>query len=330
MAMSLEAESCSLALQRDRAQQPVAAPRWIVWSLKAAAIYNVAWGLFIICFPLAVWPWLGMEPPRYPQLWQCIGMIVGVYGLGYWIAASDPARHWPIVFVGWLGKFLGPIGFVWAALRGELPWAFGLVNIGNDLIWWIPFTAALYFAWRANAASEQGVPRLSLEESLRTVRSQRGRTLTELSSGNNVLVLFIRHAGCTFCRQALADIAAIRQRLDERGVRLAVVHMSNVSTADALLAHYGLADVDHFSDPARRMYRAFDLSRAAWWQLFGPRVWGRGLKSILRNGQGAIDGDGFQMPGAFVVRDARILAAFRHETAADRPDYLQLIGAASA
>ena len=40
------------------------------------------------------------EFPRYPQIWQCVGMIVGVYGVGYLVAASDPLRHWPIVLVG--------------------------------------------------------------------------------------------------------------------------------------------------------------------------------------------------------------------------------------
>jgi len=173
-----------------------------------------------------------------------------------------------------------------------------------------------------------GAPPLSLEDALHTPRSQRGRTLAELSSNQAVLLLFIRHAGCTFCREALADTSRIHERLNEHGVKLAVVHMSTNSTADALLARFGLADADHFSDPGRRIYRAFELSRASWWQLFGPRVWGRGLASILRNGQGAIDGDGFQMPGAFVLRDARIVAAYRHETAADRPNYLQLLGIA--
>jgi hypothetical protein len=77
-------------------------------------------------------------------------MIVGVYGVGYWIAASDPYRHWPIVLVGLLGKVLGPIGLPLAVWKGELPWTFGIHNITNDLIWWVPFTVILHGAWRAN------------------------------------------------------------------------------------------------------------------------------------------------------------------------------------
>jgi hypothetical protein len=111
--------------------------------LRAAAIYNLAWGAAVVLFPLAPFRWAGMDLPNYPELWQCIGMIVGVYGVGYWIAASDPRRHWPIVLVGLLGKILGPIGFVSAAARGTLPWVAGWTIVTNDLIWWLPFIGIL-------------------------------------------------------------------------------------------------------------------------------------------------------------------------------------------
>lgn len=107
--------------------------------LIAAAVYNLTWGLLVVLFPLAPFRWAGMTPPNYPELWQCLGMIVGVYGIGYGIAATDPMRHWPIVLVGLLGKVFGPIGFLGAALRGRLPWSFGLTILTNDLIWWLPF-----------------------------------------------------------------------------------------------------------------------------------------------------------------------------------------------
>ena len=64
---------------------------------------------------------------------------------------GDPLRHWPIVLVGLLGKVLGPIGFLHAAVTGTLPWRFGVVNIFNDLIWWVPFSLLLLAAgkrWR--------------------------------------------------------------------------------------------------------------------------------------------------------------------------------------
>jgi len=125
------------------------APKWMSVVLYLAGGYNLAWGAFTIIFPHAVFDAMGVERPNYPGLWQCIGMIVGVYGVGYIIAARDPLRHWPIVLVGLLGKIFGPVGFVdQAVLKQQFPLSFGLTIITNDLIWWIPFALILRAARR--------------------------------------------------------------------------------------------------------------------------------------------------------------------------------------
>ena len=122
--------------------------KWMSHVLRAAGAYNALWGAWAVLFPGAIFEWNGIPPLNYPEIWQCVGMIVGVYGAGYWIAARDPLVHWPIVLVGLLGKVLGPIGFLGAALQGRLPWSFGWTNLTNDLIWWIPFTLILLEARR--------------------------------------------------------------------------------------------------------------------------------------------------------------------------------------
>lgn len=115
--------------------------------LKAAGIYNILWGTLVILFPYFFFDLAHMERPNYPELWQCVGMIVGVYGIGYWIAANDPIRHYPIILVGFLGKILGPIGFVQALWSGKFTGIFGINIIFNDLIWWIPFYWILKKKW---------------------------------------------------------------------------------------------------------------------------------------------------------------------------------------
>ncbi len=130
------------------------APKWMSGQLKAAAVYNIIWGGFVIFFPHLQFEWLGMDQPRYPGFWQCIGMIVGVYGLGYWWAAKNPFHHWPIVAVGFLGKIFGPIGFLEAILTGKLPLAFGINIIFNDLIWWPSFFLIMKGSWEY--AKERG------------------------------------------------------------------------------------------------------------------------------------------------------------------------------
>jgi hypothetical protein len=92
-------------------------PLWMTWALMAPAFYNFLWGAWAVLFPNAYFDWAGMQRPIYPEIWQCVGMLVGVYGVGYAIAAFDPFRHWPIVLVGLMGKVLGPIGFAQASGR---------------------------------------------------------------------------------------------------------------------------------------------------------------------------------------------------------------------
>lgn len=122
-------------------------PNWHFYVLMAAGIYNLVWGAVAVLFPLETFRFFQMPPPAYPEFWQCIGMIVGVYGFGYMVAASDSARHWPIVMVGFLGKIFGPMGFAQALYTGALPLAFGINIIFNDVIWWIPFFLILKHAY---------------------------------------------------------------------------------------------------------------------------------------------------------------------------------------
>ena len=130
-------------------------PRWAKPVLLLAAAYNLVFGALAVLFPHAWFTFANLPVPNYPSLWQCIGMIVGVYGIGYAIAAFAPLRHWPIVLVGFAGKVFGPLGFLDAAMRGDLPWRCGWLLVTNDLIWWVPFTALLAHAWRAHR-SERG------------------------------------------------------------------------------------------------------------------------------------------------------------------------------
>lgn len=155
-------------------------PRWHRKLLKVAAIYNLAWGAIAIVFPMAVFQLAGMDPlPNYPEFWQCIGMIVGVYGIGYWIAARDPVRHWPIVLVGLLGKIMGPLGFLQSVINERLPLSLGLTIMTNDLLWWIPFGLIL---WNARQQSLPASAKQMTEDTPELVSFASNRRAPEHSS----------------------------------------------------------------------------------------------------------------------------------------------------
>ncbi len=108
-------------------------------TLRLAALYNIIWGAWVVLFPNHFFELVGMEFPLHTMIWQGMGMVIGVYGLGYWWAAQDPLTHWPIVAVGFLGKIFGPIGFFVNYAQGIVPFEFIYTLFTNDFIWWIPF-----------------------------------------------------------------------------------------------------------------------------------------------------------------------------------------------
>jgi hypothetical protein len=180
--------------------QPDRAPRWMGVVLALAALYNVTWGTLVVFFPEPMYRLGGMgEPPGLPlhntALWQCIGMIVGVYGVGYAIAARYPFRHWPIVLVGFLGKLFGPIGVLRSVHAGQLAAAAAWTNLFNDLVWLPPFGLILYRAYRDWVEQGNRPPEAPLEDLLEQAKSQDGASLMALSRRAPVLLVFLRHFG---------------------------------------------------------------------------------------------------------------------------------------
>lgn len=270
-------------------------------------------------FPLAWFEWAGMAAPNYPQLWQCIGMIVGVYGAAYACAAMDPIRLWPITMVGLLGKVLGPVGFLQAALNGTLPWRFGWVLVANDLIWWVPFALILHGSWKWFLEE----PNRTHSPAWQRALTEHGEAVGEISFGQPVLLVVLRHAGCPFCREALSELARLRPALENQGVRIVLAHMGTPKVGASMAARYGLDDLDRVADPNRLLYHALGLRRASLSQLLGPRVWWRGFfAGILRgHGIGLIRNDGFQMGGVFLLHQGRIVRKFKYSRVSDQPDF---------
>ncbi|MBU6237638.1 MAG: redoxin domain-containing protein [Planctomycetes bacterium] len=307
-------------------------PTWPRFVLRIAAIYNLLWGTWVILFPNHLFDWTGIARPNYPGIWQCVGMIVGVYGVGYWFAASDFRRHWPIVLVGFLGKIFGPIGFIQSALTGALPWSWGLTIVTNDLIWWIPFGAMLYLAFKDNTdPKRRSSDTWSLDEANHKAVASNGQGLAEISRGRDVLVVFLRHAGCTFCRETLDELSKRREEWTAKKIQPAVVHMGSPDEGSAMMARWGLSDIPHISDPECRLFQAYHLPRGTFGQLFGLRVWIEGFRAAILKGYGfgKLVGDGFQMSGACLIRDGRIVSAAPSRDAADSCPWKPLLAAHS-
>ena len=270
-----------------------------------------------------------MEMPNYPELWQCIGMIVGVYGIGYWAAATNPYKHWAIVLVGLLGKVLGPLGFAKALIELRFPLSFGANIITNDLIWWIPFALILqqtYAHWRKLDDDDTLIYHGQHAITFRHLKSQDGETVVELSQDYPLMLVFLRHIGCTFCRSMLHDLRDNIAYLESIGFNVALVHMSDENEeTHAFFEQYSLGELPRFSDKERVLYKSVGLNRGTLSQLFGWDSFRKGIPAILDgDGLGPLEGDGFQLSGVVVLHKGIILKVDAHVNASDTTDFIEL------
>lgn len=306
---------------------------WLRGSLLFAGIYNIMWGTLVVLFPDLLWQQMHMPAPNYPELWQCIGMIIGVYGVGYIITSYNPIRYWPMVLVGLLGKIFGPIGFLLALQKGHLPMSFGWTILLNDIIWWIPFSIILYKVYQQFVLETRPLEdELMFEDEFKNVTTNKGWKLEDMSHHWPVVIVFLRHFGCTFCREAMNDLAHLQHEFKKEGKALVLVHMSSDEEADQVLTEFGFDNVQHISDKDRKLYRYFGLRRGFFSQVFGLKTWVRGVHAGLFKGYGIgrLYGDGFQMPGVFLYHKGKVKKKFIHHSAADVPDYRQFIAATVA
>lgn len=164
---------------------------------------------------------------------------------------------------------------------------------------------------------------MSAEQAIAEARTQSGHTLAELSFQTKVLVVFLRHSGCPFCRQTLSELARVRQQLADANTRLVIVHQDTPERGAAWIGRYDLGDCEQISDPQAELYHYFQLGKARWWDLLGPHTWWAGFKATLlqMHGVGKIVGDVKQLTGAFLIRDGKIIKAFRQSYSSDQADY---------
>ena len=285
-------------------------------TLLVAAVVHVAVGIALLVDPslLIDLGWSGEEDSFAIRL---LGGVDAAVGFGYAVASMAPLRYWPMVLVG---LFENALTLIAALVSGA--WTVAGISAG----WLIPLAIILGRTSR-DFIDEVGAPAADpRERAMLRAQSQDGYSLFELSQLRPTLLVFLRHAGCTFCREAASDIARLRPEIERGGAGVVFVTMSPEPEAQSFFERYGLADVPRISDPECRLYRAFDLKRGGWRDMLGWTVWKRGFQAGVLDGHGVgpTEGDAFRMPGVFLVHEGKVVRGFRHDGPADRPDYLKL------
>lgn len=123
----------------------------------------------------------------------------------------------------------------------------------------------------------------------------------------------------------MSDIARMRTHIEETGTRIVLGHMGSDEGFHEFAQRYGLGDLMSISDPEQKLYSGLGLRRGTLMQLLSPRMLWRWLKAACSGHRpGRSKGDIFQLPGAFLIENRKIIKAYPYQDASDRPNYIEL------
>lgn len=135
-----------------------------------------------------------------------------------------------------------------------------------------------------------------------TVLDLEGRPvrLGDLWKDRRAVLVFVRHFGCLFCRQQVAELTPYLGRIRATGADVFLVGNGTVDDARAF-SHEGPLDMHVLTDPSRQAYCAVGMRRGPG-TVLRPGVFLKGLRAFLAGfRQTRTAGDPLQQGGIVVV-----------------------------
>lgn len=296
--------------------------------MTAAAIYHVLGGLIVLCFPQALINVLNTSSLEGLGI-QFIGISLLSMGLAFAFASFEPIRQWVQSVLG-LGFHLSLFILIGVQyIQGNLGQEWLSLWLSNAVVWLGVFGMLIALVLRERYRADDmlitsfGGDHYPLE----LFETESGKNLQELSDEKPLLLVFLRHFGCPFCKDSLEQLARRRPDFERRGVRVVLVHMVDDSDANNRLKTFNLDDLERISDPESMLYKRFGLRRGRPGELFGWTAIKRATYLALNRKYfiSSPVGDSEQMPGIFLVIQGQIVDSFVHKSAADRPNYMRML-----
>lgn len=113
--------------------------RWMTHLLRFVACYNVLAGVGMFCFYHEGFKMLGVAKPTLNLPIQLVGILVGLFGVGYWMVANAPVENRNILLLGFWSKALGSLLGAYYVFAGKLPPAFFAILVVSDIGYLPPF-----------------------------------------------------------------------------------------------------------------------------------------------------------------------------------------------
>ncbi|AHM61484.1 alkyl hydroperoxide reductase [Flammeovirgaceae bacterium 311] len=262
------------------------------------------------------------------QAIQMYGILLAVLGFGYIAVSLNPFSNKAVLLMGLVANLL--FALLLPAISGGMFWQHTALQLWVlvALVWCGLMVAILNEIAKARQqpqalANSYHEP---LSKTLIRFRTQRGKSLLQLSNERPTMVVFLRKLGSNFCRETLSDIRDQRKSIEQRGTQIVLVHLADVAEASEVLQKYDLADLHHISDPSGIMYNAFGLKQGSLTKLLS---WGVGIVDMLKRtpaqkGVNSVQEDYFRMPGVFLISNGEIVRSYKQRNPAQRPNLRQL------
>ncbi|EMO89793.1 peroxiredoxin-like family protein [Leptospira noguchii] len=153
----------------------------------------------------------------------------------------------------------------------------------------------------------------------------RGKTIHPYLPPRLSLLVFLRHSGCIFVREAIADL----KEMFESSLSFPSILFffpEDLKNCEKFFKEVW-KDACVVSDPNTEFYQDLGLQNANLIQLAGPKVWMGVARATLKGHFYGIPGSNpLQMPGAFLVVQDRIVWEHRYRHIGDHPDWKNLPG----
>lgn len=147
---------------------------------------------------------------------------------------------------------------------------------------------------------------------------------TATSSG--LVLVFLRHFGCIFCRQHVAQLRDEYDAFERRGYGVLAIGHGTPARAASFARDLSLP-FPVLGDWEQQAYAAYGLGRASFADLVNPRIYVAAARATLAGARGGKpDGDVRQLPGTFVIDPSGIVQfAKPAEIASDLATAVELI-----
>ena len=284
--------------------------------LKFGAIYHLISGIFLV---LVAIKFTSLFSPFSEGNSACfIGVYAILFSVCYFILSLESKPNWLMVLFLFCEKVILSLLGVILFLCYHFNFLVFIFFTLNSFLWIFPLYHVLNFIFTESNGDE--INETTFFELLNKVKTNQGSSLLNLSENQAILLVFIRHLGCTFCRETVSEIAKSNEQLKSMGLTPVFVHLSDPDFGSQFFNEYYTQDVLHISDPSRKLFRSLNIKRGSLWQLYGLSTWWRGIIAGLIKGHGgvkSIEGDEMQLGAFFILKKGQIVFSHYNRNASE-------------